>query len=353
VTSSALDNSPLDPQSYYDGLPAHGVDALWKYLGALLPKEPISKATPHLWNYAEVRELLMQAGEIVTAEEAERRVLMLQNPGLLPKVAAVTNVYAGLQLVLPGEVAPAHHHAAAALRFVVEGAGGYTTVDGAEAWMEPGDLVLTPSWTRHEHGNPSDGPMIWLDGLDLPLINDLEANFLGGPRPENPDAPKMIDASGERFARAGLRPPGSWSAPYSPLIRYPWKESEAALAAAARPGRRSPEDGVLLAYSNPTTGGPIMPTLGAAIQLLESGTHTEAHRHTSSAVYHVVRGKGTTIVDGIPLDWGEKDTFAVPGWAVHEHLSTGDGDSILFSMTDEPVQRVLGFYREFAAPQQD
>lgn len=225
-------------ETYYRTLPSHGVDALWKHLGDLLPAEPKSKALPHLWRYQEIRPLLLRAGEIVTAEEAERRVLMLQNPGLHPKAAAVTNVYAGLQLVLPGEVAPAHHHAAAALRFVVEGSGGYTTVDGTKAGMDPGDLILTPSWTRHEHGNVSDAPMIWLDGLDLPLINDLEANFLGGPRGELSDPP--------------------------PHIKYAWSDTEAALETAVEQHRSTPADAFLVPYAQPATGGPTMPTLGAA-----------------------------------------------------------------------------------------
>jgi gentisate 1,2-dioxygenase len=349
MTSGAATGTAPDPETYYRELPSHGVDALWKYLGELLPKEPISKAVPHVWNYAEVRALLLQAGEIVTAEEAERRVLILQNPGLRPKAAAVTNVYAGLQLVLPGEVAPVHHHAAAALRFVVEGSGGYTTVDGARALMSPGDLILTPSWTRHEHGNESDAPMIWLDGLDLPLINDLEANFLGGPREQRPASTAMLDASGDRYSRGGLKPPGNWDEPYSPMIRYPWEETETALFRAARDDRRTPTDGVLLHYSNPATGGPVMPTLGAAVQLLAPGTATDAHRHTASAVYHVVRGSGSTVVDGSELRWGERDTFAVPGWSVHAHRNSANEDAILFSITDEPVLRALGYYREAAA----
>lgn len=312
--------------AYYRELPSHDVDALWKYLGDLLPKEPTSKARAHLWSYRDVRPLLLEAGAIVTAKEAERRVLMLLNPGLQPKIASVTNVYAGLQLVLPGEVAPEHYHAAAALRFVVEGAGGYTTVDGEKAWMEAGDLILTPSWTRHEHGNVSEEPMIWLDGLDLPLINDLEANFLGGPRDEK-------------------------SGP-TPRIKYGWAESEAALVAAAKRGETSATDGVVLPYTQPE-GGPIMPTLGAALQLLPSGAHTDAHRHTSSAVYHVVRGTGVTVVDGTRLAWGPRDTFAVPGWSAHEHLNTGDGDAVLFSMSDEPALRALGYYREAPAKRQN
>lgn len=350
MTSQA---SKSDPASFYQRLPAHGVDALWKYLGDLLPAAPISKASPHLWKYDEVRELLLEAGSIVTAEEAERRVLILQNPGLRPKAAAATNLYAGLQLVLPGEVAPVHYHAAAALRFAVEGSGSYTTVDGEKAWMEPGDLVLTPPWTRHEHGNDSDAPMIWLDGLDLPLINDLEANFLGGPR-DTPDAPApLMDASGTLYSGGGLTPAWDrWSAPHSPVIKYAWSKTEPALRDAVASGRSSPTDGCILEYTNPMTGAPIMRTLGAYIQHLKPGQHTEAHRHTTSAVYHVVRGSGTTLVDGTALDWAERDTFAVPGWSVHEHKNSGAEGAILFSFTDDPVLRALGYYREQPASRQ-
>lgn len=335
-------------EQYYAGLGAHGVDALWRQLGTLLPPEPQSRATPHLWRYAELRELLLEAGEVVTAEEAERRVLMLMNPGLAPKAAAATNLYAGLQLVLPGEIAPAHRHAAAALRFVVEGEGAYTAVNGERTLMRPGDLVLTPAWAWHDHGNESDRPMIWLDGLDLPLINDMEANFFGGAQEQAQAQRVPADSSTRRYALGRLNPvwDGRTDGP-SPLLNYPWSQTEQVLAAAARDGGGTPEDGLLFEYAHPYTGGAVMPTLACFVQALAPGFRGAAHRHTSSAVYHVVRGEGTTVVDGQELSWGARDTFAVPGWSEHAHAnSSASEDAVLFSFTDEPVMRALGYYQE-------
>jgi gentisate 1,2-dioxygenase len=297
----------------------------------------------------------MRAGEVVTAEEAERRVLMLMNPGLSPQAAAATNLYGGLQLVLPGEVAPAHQHAACALRFVVEGSGAYTTVDGERTQMEVGDLVLTPPWAWHDHGNESDDPMIWLDGLDLPLINGLEANFFGGALEKSQAQLRPSDSTARLYTRGRLNPTWvRWTAPYSPVVNYPWSVTEGILHAALADGHEpSPFDGLRFEYSNPITGGSVMPAISCFIETLGPGRHTDAHRHTTSAVYHVLRGEGSTIIDGQVVEWSEKDTFAVPGWATHEHVNhVSDDVAILFSFTDDPVLRGLAYYQEQPAERQ-
>jgi gentisate 1,2-dioxygenase len=308
------------PVGFYDGLKELEVAPLWRSLGSLLLPEPRTSAVPHVWRYADVRPALMEAGEAVTAEEADRRVLMLLNPGLDGKAAATNLLYAGLQLVLPGEIAGPHRHSQAALRFIVEGDGGHTTVDGERTIMRAGDMVLTPSWTVHDHGNESDGPMIWLDGLDVPIVNPLEATFFE----DLGDEPQEVTA--ER----------------APAITYPWERTEEEL----RGAEATATDGVILEYTNPVTGGSVLPTMGCSVQLLAPGLHTEAHRHTSSAVYHAVRGSGATIVDGRRLEWEEKDTFALPTWAVHEHVNHSGDEAILFSFTDAPVLRALGLQRE-------
>jgi gentisate 1,2-dioxygenase len=339
--------------AFYDELPNHDVEPLWRQLESLLPAEPKSPAVPYVWRYADLRPLLMRAGEVVTAEEAERRVLMLMNPGLRPTAAAAVNLYAGLQLILPGEVAAAHQHAAAALRFVIEGEGAYTAVNGEHTIMRPGDLVLTPSWAFHDHGNTSDGPMVWLDGLDLPLINHMHANFFNGAFEHSQEELVAADTTTRLYAAGRLSPQWrSWGESYSPVINYPWARTGQILADAAAIGEGSPYDGVIFEYTNPYTGGAVLPTIGCSIQLLPAGLHTEAHRHTVSAVYHVVRGVGTTIVDGVTIEWGEHDTFVVPGWALHEHVNHSAEDAVLFSFTDAPVLRALGFEREAAAPRQ-
>lgn len=341
------------PEDYYAGLAAYHVHPLWRQPG-LLPREPKSRAVPHLWHYAEVRELLGRAGEIVDVEEAERRVLMLVNPGMSGEASATRMLYAGLQLVLPTERAPRHRHAASALRFVVEGCGGYTTVNGERAVMRPGDLVLTPNWAWHAHGNDSGDPMVWLDGLDLPLINALEANFFED-GPEEPEAPTGSDGASARLYAGGRLNPTwtAWQQPYSPVINYPWARTEEILADVARDTDGSPTDGIRFEYTNPYTGGSALPTLGCFMQALAPGRHTQAHRHTTSAVYHVVRGHGCSIIDGERIEWHPRDTFALPGWAVHEHVNgSSDEPAVLFSFTDDPVLRALGYYREEPAERQ-
>jgi gentisate 1,2-dioxygenase len=320
---------------------------LWRQQG-LLMRKPETRAVPFVWPYAPIRERLMEAGRLISADEAQRRVLILRNPGLGGQPAATSRLYAGMQLVLPHEIAPAHYHAACAIRFVVEGHGAHTAVDGEKILMEPGDLVLTPAWTVHDHGNDTDVPMIWLDGLDLPLVNGLECSFFSEIETKSQKLTRPDNESERLYATGQMRPSWiQWTKNYSPLAKFPWRQTERALFDAFESkAEGSPTDGILFEYTNPMTGGAVLPTMGCYVQLLAPGMHTEAHRHTTSAVYHVVRGSGTTIVDGKPVAWQERDTFALPGWAVHEHINSGSRPALLFSFTDDPTLRSLGFYQE-------
>lgn len=333
--------------------PLH-VYPLWRQQGLLL-REPKSRAIPYLWKYAPVRERLLEAGRLITAEEAERRVLILRNPGLNGKPATTSRLYAGLQLVLPNEIAPAHYHAACAIRFVVEGKGAYTTVDGERTLMSPGDLVLTPNSAVHDHGNETKEPMIWLDGLDLPLINDLECAYFREAETKKQKRVRPDDASKRIYTQGAMRPAWvKWEKNYSPVLNYPYEASERNLMSAWKDGAEgSPADGIMFEYSNPITGGSVLPTIACFLQLLKPGQHTAAHRHTTSAVYHVVKGSGTSIIDGQKIDWEAKDTFALPGWAIHEHMNRSNSEpAILFSLTDDPTLRALGYYREEPAKNQ-
>src|SRR3546814_16016784 len=113
-----------------------------------------------MWRYADVRAPLLEAGAFITAQEAERRVLILENPGLRGQSRITTSLYAGVQLVMPGEVAPAHRHSQSALRFVLAGSGAHTSVDGEPTVLEPGDLVITPSITWPDQGNHTHTPLV-------------------------------------------------------------------------------------------------------------------------------------------------------------------------------------------------
>jgi gentisate 1,2-dioxygenase len=237
----------------------------------------------------------------------------------------------------------------AAIRFVMRGDGAITFIDGEGCSMHPGDLILTPGWTWHGHINRTEGPMVWMDSLDVPLIASLRVGLYE----EYPDqlhpATKAIDDSLHRYAGGHLRPIGDASAVISPLLSVPWEQTEHALFQMAKLGEASPFDDVAFRYTNPTTGGDALPTIGCWIQMLRPGIHTKAHRHSTVSVYHVFKGKGSTIVDGTQIDWEEGDFFALPPWAWHEHVNAlPDTEAVLFSTNDVPVHEKLNIYREFA-----
>ena len=339
--------------SFYQDLESISSAALWTVQEDLLPSEPKSKAIPHIWRWKDMRPRAMRAAQLIGTEDAERRVLMLLNPGLAGRVATTNSLFSGLQIVLPGEAARAHRHSPAALRFVIESDGGYTTVDGDQIPMNPGDLVLTPNWTWHDHGNNTGNPMIWLDGLDLPLTHLLEAVFFESYSEDVQPITQPTDSSLAMYGAGSLRP--SWertTATHSPLMHYPWDQTWAALQRLATVADGSPYDGVILEYTNPNTGGPVMPTMGCHAQLLRPREATKAHRHTASAIYHVVEGEGYSIIDGQRLEWEDKDVFCAPGWAFHEHVNTSSTrPAVLFSFTDAPVLQALSLLREQPLPQ--
>jgi gentisate 1,2-dioxygenase len=279
-------------------------------------------------------------------------VLGFINPGLPDRYGATHTLWAGFQYLMPGEVAPAHRHSPAAIRFIIRGDGAFTTVDGDKCVMSRGDLVLTPPWTWHDHGNESDEPMIWLDGLDLPLVVEMEGQFYEAFAADAQPVAKPAGDSERRYGIGQLRPTWEkWAGPFSPLLNYKWARTEEALRRLATVGG-SPFDDVAMEYINPHTGGPLMPTLACWVQLIRAGVRTRAHRQTGSAVYFVFEGRGASVIDGQRFDWRTGDLFVVPTWAWHEHASA-DGEAILFSVQDTPVMQALGLYREQAYPEHD
>jgi gentisate 1,2-dioxygenase len=344
-------------EAYYADLARLDTGALWKVANAIEPWEPRSASVPMLWRYGELRAHVLRSLDLVTPERAGRRVVYLVNPGRQDVAAAVGWLYTGLQVMNPGEVASSHRHASSALRFIMEGEGAYTVVDGHQITLGRNDFVLTPNGTWHEHGVSAGGTVcIWQDGLDIPLVNAMEANFFEVLPGRTQTIAFPADDTSAIYAGPALRPPGlhpteSWSKPHSPLLKYEWAPTYAALQryAAASPG--SPFDGAILHYMNPLTGGPVMPTIGAAMQLLRPGEATRAHRHTGSAVYHCAKGSGHSIIGGQRFDWTERDIFVVPSWAWHAHANASSTeDACLFQFNDLPVINALGLYREEAQP---
>jgi gentisate 1,2-dioxygenase len=335
-------------RAYYDRiLPMH-LTPLWEQLHNLVPREPATPCVAALWRYAEIKPMLMESAELITAEEAVRRVLVMENPGLPGRASITQSLYAGLQLIMPGEVAPSHRHVQSALRFIVDGRGAYTTVNGERTTMSPGDFIITPSWTWHDHGNVGmqgvSEPVVWLDGLDIPMVRFFDAGFA-----ENGEAASQSVGApeGQSFARFGhnMAPVrhGHQSAT-SPIFSYPYARSREALATLAKGSAPDAWHGWKLAYINPLTGGSPMPTMATFLQLLPAGFQGRPHRGTDGAVYSVVEGRGTAVIGGQTFAFAPRDTFVVPSWATLRLQASEE--SVLFSYSDRPVQQALGLLRE-------
>lgn len=341
--------------AYYDELDKYHTGALWTVANKIEPWQPVSQSVPMVWRYKDLRAHVLRSLELVTPEKAGRRVIYLNNPGRGDVSAAVGWLYAGLQVMNPGEVAGSHRHSASAIRFIMEGTGAYTVVDGHKMTLGANDFVLTPNGTWHEHAVAPDGtPCIWQDGLDIPFVNALEANFYEV-HPQLAQAVAYpVDDMTKTWGNPGLKPGlapggGQWSKGYSPMFKYEWQPTYEALNQYASCTDGSPFDGVLMEYVNPVTNGPVMRTLGASMQLLRPGEHTQAHRHTGSYLYNVAKGSGYSIINGKRYDWQARDIFCVPSWAWHEHVNgSASEDACLFCLSDLPVMRALDLYREQA-----
>jgi len=331
-------------RAYYDRISAYHMAPLWEVLKDLVPREPSSVCAPAIWRFNDVRALVAEAGDLISAREAERRVLVLENPALRGKSRITQTLYAGLQLILPGEVAPAHRHTASAIRFVLDGEGAYTAVEGEPTVMRPGDFVITANWAAHDHGNRSSQPMIWLDVLDLPTVNFFEAAF----SEHLPDETQAIAREdGDSLARygCGVLPDGATTTlRRTPIINYPYARTRPILDRLLRAGDVDPCHGVRVRYANPLTGGWAMPTMGAHLQLLPKGFGGRDHRATDGTIYVCAEGEGSTTIGGARFDWRQADVFVVPPWQRHAH-ATGAG-AVLFSISDRPAQEALGIWRE-------
>jgi gentisate 1,2-dioxygenase len=297
-------------EDFYRRLKTKSAAPLWEQLADLVLAKPRPGCVPALWRYEELRPYLMEAGKLITADEAERRVLMIENPGLKGIPQITQSLYAGLQLVLPGEVTSTHRHAAAALRFVIEGDGAYTSVDGTRIAMHPGDFILTPSWTYHDHGNLTGTPVVWLDGLDIPIVNMLDSSFAE----HYPGGTKAVVQEAVDSA-----------------VSFPYSRMRA--LARAAPGFR-------IHYGAEST----MPTIDAWLSWLPPGFQTESYRSTDATVFCVAEGHGQSRIGDQTFVWSPHDIFMVPSWAPVTH-EAGD-ESVLFSFSDRPIQKALGLWRE-------
>jgi len=332
-------------QDLYRRMDQHNLAPLWEVLHNLIPNEPATPCKPALWKYRDARPYLMEAGKLITAKEAIRRVLILENPGMRGESCITQSLYAGLQLILPGEIAPSHRHSQSALRLIVEGSGAYTAVDGERTTMHPGDFIITPSWTWHDHGHPGAGPVVWMDGLDIRIVQAFAAQFHEVYPEEVQPVERSEGASSARYG-AGLAPLGA-TAPFgktSPIFNYPYARSREAIAKMAQDVDPDPCHGWKMEYINPTTGGHAMPTIAAFLQLLPKGFKTRPYRCTDGTIYSVVEGQGRVTIAGEQFEFEPRDTFVVPSWAP---LSLeAKSEVVLFSFSDRPGQEAMGLWRE-------
>ena len=336
------------PIEYRNALSAQNLVPLWPSLRAVLPPgKPAMRTRPTHWSYRALRPLLIQAGELTPIEKAERRVLVLANPGHgLEKMQASSSIYLGMQLLLPGEWAPAHKHTPNAVRMIVEGEGAYTTVDGEKCPMERGDLILTPTGLWHEHGHDGTDPVVWLDVLDLPLVYYTETSYVTEGKAQD-----VTRTMGERdYARGGVAPSPMFarndngaSGRRYPMLRYPWRDARAALLELAE--TRSAGEPLQVAYVNPETGGDCENILGFFAIMLRPGECLRLPVRSPAMVFHLIEGGVEVDIDGTRFALEPADTCCAPGYTpVTLANRSTDAPAFVFVADESPLHRKLGVY---------
>lgn len=310
-----------------DELLGYNLEGHWKLANVIKP-EPTAWGEPYLWRWSDIRRLLWRAGEMRGIEGgATRRTVRLCTPGLGAKWATPT-IHASVQLVKPREIADAHRHSMGAFRFVLEGKGGYTTVEGAKIDMAPGDLVLTPSLSWHDHGHDDGEPTIWIDVHDFPFVNYLGGLFFEG-------FTRRVQAVNESPSTS------------SPCI-YRAADMQTALAAAG-PDKADPALGITIKYESRVGHPDTLPTMGCRLHKLGGSNSLAAVRQTANVIYHAVAGRGVTQVGDQAFRWQAGDILVMPSWTWHHHTELSD-DAVLFSVSDEPILNAFGLMRREYAP---
>lgn len=338
--TSAADNAAA-LKSFSADIAKLNLMPLWERIGAMKPGSP---CVPFMWRYDDLRPELVKAVELISKKDAERRVLVLENPELRGSTFVTNTLYCGLQIIMPGEIAPSHRHTPNALRFVIEGEGAYTAIDGEKLEMRPGDFIVTPNWSWHDHGNLGTGPVVWMDGLDTPFTKMFGAGF----REDHAhDKQNMFRQTGDNFASFGsnmLLVDFAASSPQSPVLHYPYERTRAALVHLARTSDPHPVHGVKLRYANPATGRHPFSTMAVFMQLLPQAFGGSAYRTTEGTVFNVVEGEVRLTAGERTFELKPRDTAVVPSWTTYR-LEAGP-QSIVFSYSDRAGQEALGFWRE-------
>jgi gentisate 1,2-dioxygenase len=331
------------PAVYVQEMRSHNLVPLWPSLrGVLPPKIPTRQTQPTCWAYRDIRPLLIQAGELTPIEKAERRVLVLANPGHgLEKMQASAAIYLGMQLLLPGEWAPSHRHTPNAVRMIVEGEGAYTTVDGEKCPMRRGDLILTPTGLWHEHGHDGTEPVIWLDVLDLPLVYYMEASYhINGER-QHVHTEHALQAP---TLAAGLAPTPVFARQNKdyPLLRYPWEQARASLLALAE--TQAADSAVQITYVNPNTGAHVQNILGYYALMLRPGESLQLPARSPACVFHVIEGGMSAAIASNTFTLGEADTCCAPGYTPVTLTNLSEQPTFVFMADESPLHQKLGVY---------
>lgn len=331
------------PTTYRKQLSEQNLVPLWPSLrGVMPPTQPRANTVATMWAYQSIKPLLLQAGELTPIERAERRVLVLANPGHgLEKMQASPAIYLGMQLLLPAEWAPAHKHTPNAVRMIVEGEGAYTNVDGDKCPMSRGDLILTPTGHWHEHGHDGDKPVVWLDVLDLPLVYYMEASYH-----VNGAQQATAAVRGDKvYKQAGVVPTHDFvrsTKPY-PLIRYPWAQVRESLVALGQ--EASAQESIMVTYVNPETGEDAQNILGFYALMLRPNQSLKLPVRSPASIFHVIEGSVRIAIAQEHFHLQEADTCCAPGYTtVTLENAHSERATFIFIADESPLHRKLGVY---------
>lgn len=342
-------------EQLYRGFERELLVPLWTEIGDLMPLQPRSKAAPHLWRWDRLKDLAAQAGRIVpVGRGGERRAIALANPSLGGKPFATPTLWAAIQYLMPGEDAPEHRHTQHAFRFVVEGQGVWTVVNGDPVRMSRGDFLPQAGWNWHAHHNAATEPMAWIDGLDIPFSYYTESQFFEVGR-ERIDAHEKTTPERSRSERLwghpGLRPVSQPDATHAtPLLAYRWQDTDRALAdqlaleAEGHAATLSPGHAAVR-YTNPTSGKDVLPTIRTEMHRVRAGARTLTRREVGSSVFQVFNGIGRVGVGDRTWEVSRGDLFVVPSWTPFSMEAGRGADLDLFRFGDAPIFEALHAHR--------
>ncbi len=369
-----LPNRDAALKSLYDDIAAKSMFPFWAQSSDVTNDEIKQlmggkKAVPYAWSCEkDIEPILNQAVELITMDDSERRSLVLVNPGLAPKRATVSTMYTAYRLNDANEIMPPHKHSPSAIRFGLKGKGNFTGVDGENIVFGPGDMVLTPNDTWHNHGTVGGEQALNLSVLDFPLVETLNAvhfdhNYM---EEENgkmvkkkqqserftPDYSQRIYGYGglmPRFASKEKRGAGF----SSPMFVYRW-DMMRELLERHKDWDGDPYEALMAEYIDPTSGQPVFKTITFFAQMLRPGEKTLPVRQTGNLLVSPFEGRGHSIIDGQRFDWKEFDTLAVPGGTWCQHVNESDKDPLfLFIASDEPTLKKLDLFKKWGRDKND